>query len=91
VPIILLKNIELLNTSIYIIAGITLEVNKIMLLKISINVKKVFKSLLITKQLYKLWNSDWHYTIWLKICKYIKKHELILKLKVVTTESSAYK
>jgi hypothetical protein len=45
----LLKNVELLNTSIYITAGITAEVNKIMLLKISINIKKVSKSLLIAE------------------------------------------
>jgi uncharacterized protein YccT (UPF0319 family) len=50
----LLKNVKLLNASIHIAAGITLEVSRIILLKIGINVKKVSKSLLIAKQSHKL-------------------------------------
>ena len=47
--IILLKNIELLNIAIDIITYITLGVSRIILLKISIDIREVPESLLISK------------------------------------------
>jgi hypothetical protein len=58
VPIILLEDVELLNAAIDIVPGITPEVDRIMLLKIGIDVREVPESLLITKRSHKLRNGN---------------------------------